>query len=85
MYNKCVDQTVLMFWLTCTLVICIGLMQVFSCGGSFYFLYSSLENSEAKEYYAEIQRILNQMGVAHSERKSKKRVQSPAPSVTEDR
>ena len=50
---------------------------------SFYFLYSSLENSEAKEYHSEIQRILNQMGVAHSERKSKKRVQSPAPSVTE--
>ncbi|XP_060585472.1 cilia- and flagella-associated protein 46-like isoform X2 [Ruditapes philippinarum] len=56
--------------------------------GIFYMICKlkvSLENNEPKEYYAEIQRILNQMGVPHSESHSKKkkaRQQSPS-SVTD--
>ncbi|XP_053406399.1 cilia- and flagella-associated protein 46-like [Mercenaria mercenaria] len=56
--------------------------------GIFYMICKlkvSLENNEPKEYYAEIQRILNQMGVPHSEshtKKKKGRTQSPS-SVTD--
>lgn len=64
---------------TCLTVHIIELVKVLSIS-----FHRSLENNEPKEYYAEIQRILNQMGVPHNEAHKKKKGRSTSPSSQTD-